>query len=362
VAKVVVTGGTGFIGTALVRALVERGDDVRVAARGRSLPESLHGLGLERVSCDILDRRAVRRALRGAERVFHVAGVTSLRTDDRGLCFEVNVRGTRIVCEEALRAGVERLVYTSSAAAVGPAPPRQAADESQLFTAGRLGIAYVNSKHEAEAEAMRLAAHGLPLVCVNPTFVLGPGDARGGSAGIVRRFLLRRIPLSVAGGLNVVDVRDVVRGELLADRSGKIGERYILGGRNYSWDRLFADLGRVSGVAPPALRLPSAVAVRLAEAAEAGPMRLPLAVDEVRAAAMWWTYRNTKARRELGWKPRPHEETIEATVEWWLERDGERIAAARSSGRLRRRVLDAALGGVGQAARIAARTRGAVLA
>src|SRR5207248_4589582 len=185
-------------------------------------------------------------------------GLTSLRTADRARCFEVNVGGTRTVLEEALRAGVERVVYTSSASAVGPAPPHRAADETQLFTAGRLDIAYVNSKHEAEAEAMRLAAHGLPVVCVNPTLILGPGDERGrSSAAIVRRYMLRRIPVYVAGGFNVVDVRDVAKGHVAADRRGKPGERYLLAGRNYTWDRFFADVGRISGIAPPMLRVPA---------------------------------------------------------------------------------------------------------
>jgi dihydroflavonol-4-reductase len=349
VAKVLVTGGTGFIGAALVRELVERGDDVRIASRAASLPDTLEGVEVEQVRCDILDRSAVRRAFRGIERVFHAAGLTSLRAADRRRCFEVNVEGTKTVLEECMRADVERVVHTSSAAAVGPAPPRAAADETQLFTAGRLGIAYVNSKHEAEAEAMRLAAHGLPVVCVNPTFVLGPGGASRSSAGIVRRFMLGRIPIYVPGGVNIVDVRDVATGHLLADAVGEIGERYILGGRNYTWDRFFADVGRISGVAPPSLRLPPKVALALAQAAEGSPLRAPVEVDEVKSAALWWTYRNTKARVHLGWKARPHEETLEATVRWWLARDGDGIAAAE--GGLRRR----ALGGVEMALRLARR-------
>src|SRR5207249_2072420 len=128
---------------------VARGDGVRVAARSKQPPETLAGLDVEPVTCDVLDRRAVRRALKGIDRVFHAAGLASLRDADRARCFEVDVGGTKIVLEECLRAGVERVVYTSSASAVGPAPPGKAADETQLFTAGRLGIAYVNSKHRS---------------------------------------------------------------------------------------------------------------------------------------------------------------------------------------------------------------------
>jgi dihydroflavonol-4-reductase len=333
VAKVLVTGGTGFIGAELVRELLQRGDEVRVAARSRALPETLEGAEVELVACDILDRKAVKRALRGVERVFHAAGLTSLRQADRARCFEVNVRGTKTVLEECLRADVERVVYTSSASAIGPAPPREAADETQLFTAGRLGIAYVNSKHEAEAEAMRLAAHGLPLVCVNPTFVLGPGDVRGTSAGVVRRFMLGRIPLYVPGGLNVVDVRDVARGHLLADSRGKVGERYILGGRNFTLDRLFADLSRLSDVPPP-VKLPAAMVLGSVELAERVGLPAPTSPDEVRAGALWWTYRNTKARRELGFKPRSHEETLGDAVTWQLGELGARVRRDRGPQRV----------------------------
>ena len=133
------------------------------------------------------------------------------------------MKGTRIVLEEALAAEVERVVHTSSVAAIGPAKPRGTADESQPFSAGYLGIAYVNSKHEAEVEALRLAAHGLAVVIVNPSFVLGPDDPKGTSMELVRRFLLGRIPAYVDGGLNIVDVRDVAQGHLLADEKGETG-------------------------------------------------------------------------------------------------------------------------------------------
>ena len=230
--------------------------------------------------------------------------------------------------EECLRAEVERVVYTSSAAVVGPAAHGKTADETQLFTAGRLGIPYVNSVHEAEVEAMRVAAQGLPLVCVNPAVCFGAGDHLLSSTRLVRSFLLGRIPVYTDGAISVVDVRDVAEAHLLADRRGQPGERYILGGRNFTFERLFADLGRLSGIDPP-VRLPPAGAGRalLAAAGRSWPLT-PL---EVRAAGHWWTYRSTKARRELGWSARPHEETLEATVAWHLEREQDRIARTRRS-------------------------------
>jgi dihydroflavonol-4-reductase len=173
---------------------------------------------------------------------------------------------------------------------------------------------------------MRFAALGLPIVVVNPGHVFGRGDVYRSSTELVRRFLLRRIPAYVNGGLNVVDVGDVATGHLLADERGKVGERYILGNRNYTLDRLFADLSRISGVEPPALKLPMHVALVLAQAAERLPGRPPVTRVEVRAAGLWWTYRNTKAKRELRWKPSPHEDTVAATVEWYFEREADRFS------------------------------------
>lgn len=342
-AKTLVTGGTGFIGSHVARHLAARGDELRLTLRERSRLESLEGIDYEGVTCDLLDRRALRRALKGVDRVFHSAELASLARSAAPDMFRVNVEATRTLLEECLRAGVERVVYTSSVAAIGPAPPRQVADETQLFTAGRIGIPYVNSKHEAEAEAMRLAAQGLPVVCVNPCWVFGAGDVYSHSTAIVRRFLLGRIPMYVSGGVNIVDVDDVARGHLLADERGRPGERYILGNRNYTLDRLFSDLARLSGIEPPALKLPAGVALRLTQTFEAARGWAPFTVMEVRAASQWWCYRSTKAKRELGWTTSPHEDCLDATVRWYLERDGDLFVRSRRSQPLQYKAAAAAL-------------------
>ncbi len=339
-AKTLVTGASGFLGSLLARALAERGDELRLAVEAGSSDEAIAGLDCERVACDVRDRRSVRRVLKGAERVFHCAGFRSLRPEDAERLFEVNVGGTKLVLEECMRAGVERVVHTSSVAALGPAQPGRTADETQLFTAGRLGIPYVNSVHEAEVEALRLAAQGLPLVCVNPALTFGAGDYHLASTGLVRSFLLGRVNVYVEGAVSVVDVRDVAAGHLLADERGSVGERHILGARNYTYDRLFADLGRLSGIEPP-IRVPSRA---VAAARVLGTRRLGITPHEVRAVSHWWTYRPTKARRELGWRTRPHEETLEATVGWHLEREHERIARTRRSQQLQYRAAGAAIG------------------
>jgi dihydroflavonol-4-reductase len=330
-AKTLVTGASGFIGSHVARALAGRGDELRFLGRRGSNFEHLSDLEFERVTGDITDRRAVRRAMKGAERVFHIAGSTSMRAGDRERVFEVNVTGTRNVVEEAMRAEVGQVVHTSSAGAIGPARPGGTADESQAFTAGQLGIAYINSKHEAEVEAMRAAARGLPVVIVNPTFVLGPDDPSGTSNALVKRVMLRQIPFYVDGGLNIVDVRDVAAGHLLAARKGKVGERYILGGRNFTLGRLFADIGRISGVPPPPVKVPPHLTRAAVAVARRVGFPVPVSEDEVRSAEYWWTYRSTKAKKELGFKARPHEETLEDAIEWQAERLGDRVGRAPRS-------------------------------
>ncbi|HEX4110157.1 MAG TPA: NAD-dependent epimerase/dehydratase family protein, partial [Solirubrobacteraceae bacterium] len=229
------TGGGGFIGTHVARLLHERGDELRLALRPGTRADDLD-FPFHAVQCDILDRRAVRRAMRGVERVFHLAGLTSLLAPSE-LHFRVNVQGTRIVLEEALRAEVGRVVHTSSVAAVGPAPRGTSADEGQIYQGSTLGVPYVSAKREGEVQALRLAAQGLPVVIVCPALVFGAGDRGHGSTAIVRRFLRRQIPAYVDGAVNVVDVQDVARGHLLAEEKGRVGERYILGNRNFTLDR-----------------------------------------------------------------------------------------------------------------------------
>jgi len=323
--RTLVTGATGFIGSHITRLLVQRGDEVSVTVRPGSRTESLAGLDVRRVRADILDRRSMRQALRGTERVFHVAGTTNLRAPRAGL-FSIAVEGTRIVLEEALRADVERVVYTSSVAAIGPARAGQTADERSEWHGGRYSIPYLDAMHEAEQTALRLVPRGLPLVMVNPAHVLGAGDDGRSSTVIVRRFLRRQIPAYVDGTLNVVSVQDVARGHLLADERAQVGERYILGNRNFTMTRLFADLGRLSGVEPPAIKLPVPAALALATTGQRlGAASLPTPI-EVRATSLNWSFSNRKARRDLGWQPSPHEDCLEETIAWYRDRDGPTLA------------------------------------
>ncbi len=344
-----VTGGTGMVGSHVIRALLDRGDTVRTTVRVRSRTDNLIGMDVEHLPCDILDRRQVRRAMRGVDRVFHVAGLTSLRAS-ADLIFRVNVEGTRIVMEEALRAQVERVVHTSSFAAVGPSERGSTADESQMFRAGRHGLPYVNAKHEAEMVVLRLAAAGLPAVIVNPAHTMGRGDLYRSSTEIVRRFLRREIPAYVDGAICLVDAQDVAHGHLLAEERGTVGERYILGNRNYTLDRLFAELGRISGVEPPALKLPLAIAMTTVRALEQLPGRPGLTQAELRASSLWWTYRSTKAKRDLGYRPGHHEDSLQRTIEWYREREPLHLHSAGSRQPLPLRTAGLALRQVGRVA------------
>jgi dihydroflavonol-4-reductase len=324
-ATTLVTGATGFLGGHVTRLLVERGDEVRALVRPTSDLAALDGLEVSTVRGDVCDRRAVRRALRGVDRVFHLAGTTNLRLP-RAAVLALSVEGTRIVLEEALRAKVERVVYTSSVAAIGPARKGSVATETNVWNAACSRIPYVDAKHRAEEMALGLAGRGLPVVVVNPAHVLGAGDRGRSSTVLVRRFLRRQIPAYVDGTLNVVGVDDVARGHLLADERGVPGQRYILGNRNFTLDRLFTDLARLSGVEPPSVKLPASLALAMAQAGQwlpGGPVPSPA---EVRAASLHWAFSSAKAKRELGWRTSPHEDCLEETIAWYREREGERLA------------------------------------
>jgi len=324
--RTLVTGATGFLGSHVTRLLVERGDEVWATVRPRSNVRALDELGVTTVRADVRDRRAVRYAMRDVDRVFHLAGTTNLRLS-RERVFALNVEGTRIVLEEALRACVERVVYTSSAAAIGPSAKGRVATERTTWDAARYAIPYVDSKHHAEGVAVGLFGRGLPVVIVNPAHVLGAGDPGRSSTVLVRRFLRREIPAYVDGTLNVVGVDDVARGHVLADEHGVPGERYILGNRNFTLDRLFNDLGRLSGVEPPSLKLSLHAALVLAQASQLAPIATSMPLpSEVRAASLNWAFSSAKAKRELGWRTSPHEDCLEETIAWYREREGERLA------------------------------------
>ena len=330
-ASALVTGATGFVGGHVARALSERGDDVRVTFRDPSRLDRLAGLEVEAVRADVLDRASLRRAMRGCEVVFHTAGFVGSRPPER--LWQVNALSPRVVVEAAAAEGVGRVVHTSTVAAIGTAPHGEVADESHVYRGGEFGLAYGDSKHEGELEALAAGArHGIDVVVVNPSYVLGvPVDrsqAGETSTRVIGNFLAGRLPAVVDGATNIVDVEDVAEGHLLAADAGVPGERYILGGYNLSWVELIDRLAVESGLERPLIVLPREVGALARVQAELGA-RWPIAPEAFALMAQNWRYTSRKAKRELRYKTRPLDSTISRTVEWYEEL----YAAGKTGGR-----------------------------
>ena len=302
----------------MARLLVERGDAVRVTYRDQARLGRLGELAAEPVKADVLDRAAMRRALRGCDVAFHTAGYVNSRPVER--VWRINALSPRVVVEAAAAEGVGRVVLTSTVAAIGTAAGDDVADESHVYRAGGAGMAYADSKHEGELEALAAGArHGVEVVVVNPSYVLGvpvEPTARGEtSTRTVANYLLGRLPAIVDGATNIVDVEDVAAGHLLAAESGQPGERYILGGYNVAWVDLIDRIAAQSGVSHPLLVLPRDVAL-LARVQDELRLPGPIAPEALILMAQNWRYSSRKAKRDLGYKTRPIEKTLGATIEW----------------------------------------------
>lgn len=313
---VVVTGANGHIGCNLVRALLQ-GREVRAVVRSDD-PPSLRGLPVERVRADVRDRRSLDAAFRGAEVVYHLAAVISITGDRCGLVWATNVEGTRHVAAAAKACGVRRLVHCSSCHAFDAeaAPGRRVTEASPRPSPRH--PAYDRSKAAGEAEIRAAAAGGLDAVIVNPTSVVGPNDFGPSRMGQLLLDLRDgRLPASVGGGFDWVDVRDVVRSAIAAETAGRSGENYLLGGHFLPLRELLERAGRACGVRPPRLVAPMWLARLAAPAATAWERlfgREPLFTAEgMRALRSGASYCSAKAARELGHRPRPIEETLEAT-------------------------------------------------
>jgi dihydroflavonol-4-reductase len=315
--RVLVTGATGFLGRELVRALRARGDEVRILARPSSRLDDLSEY-VEVVHGDVLDSASVAAAVEDRDLVFHTAGMVSTLASEHRAMFAVNVDGTRNVLQAARAAGVQRVVYTSSSYAVGHTLDGRALDEQAVWEDP--GVAYARSKRRAEEAAFAVAREGLPLVVVNPSFVLGPGGGEGSSGRIVRRFLDGKMKFYVEGGFSPVDVEDVAQGHLAAAERGTLGERYLLSGENVSFTAFFALLSDVTGQPMPR-KVPGWFAMGATQVQEKVICRItgrpPVAdLDEVRMGRLIRYFDNSKAGRELGFHHRPLRETLERTVRW----------------------------------------------
>ncbi|GEJ58138.1 hopanoid-associated sugar epimerase [Anaeromyxobacter diazotrophicus] len=323
---VLVTGATGFIGANVVRLLVERGEAVRVLVRASSDRGNLAGLPVEVAPGDLRDAAAVRRAVEGCRQVFHVAADYRFWARDPRELYQSNVEGTRHVMEASLAAGVERVVHTSTVGTIGLAAHPRPCDEATPLLEGQLTSHYKRSKLEAERVALDFAARGLPVVVVNPSAPVGPWDARPTPTGqIIVDFARGRLAAVVDTGLNVVHVRDVAEGHLLAAERGRVGERYILGHQNMTLAEIVAELAEITGRPAPRLRLPYAVAwtagaVSTALATWVTHRPPGVALEAVRMARRRMFFDASKAVRELGLPQTPVRAAFEEAVTWFEER------------------------------------------
>ncbi len=319
----VVTGGTGFVGAAVVRRLVAAGHRIRALARPGSDRRLLAGLPVEIVEGDLTDPASLRRTLAGCGWLFHVAAFYRLWAADRRLFYEINVEGTRRILEAAAQTGVERVVYTSTVGALGIPPGGGAGTEETPVTLADMVGDYKRSKFLAEAVAQEFARQGLPVVIVNPSTPVGPGDIKPTPTGqMIVDFLRGRMWAYLETGLNLADVDDVALGHLLAAERGRVGERYILGGKNFTLREIFELLGRITGIRPPRLKVTPGLILPLARFAEwmADHMtgRPPLvAVDAVRMARKTMFFDCAKAIRELGLPQSPIEGALGRAVQWF---------------------------------------------
>jgi dihydroflavonol-4-reductase len=325
--RTLVTGATGYLGTELVRELRSRDREVRALVRSRTAAARLDGLGAEIVEGDVLEPESVKRALDGVTRVFHMAGVVGHRASDEARLQAVNVDGARTVLDLCARAGVERVVFTSSVSTIGPAGgPGHPRDEGAWLIDGddgRADFRYGRTKAAGEQGALAAAAAGLDVVITNPGFAIGPGDVHRVSSWPVEEYLRGRLRFTVPGGLSYVDARDVAVGHLLVEDRGKTGERYILTNDdgNLSHRDFFALVGRVTG--KPRRQLHTSPGMLRPILRVGSALRLPLPLDdqELASSAHWWYYTAAKARAELGFSVRPISETIRDTAAW-LQNDG----------------------------------------
>jgi dihydroflavonol-4-reductase len=318
---VLVTGGTGVIGRPLVERLVEEGGDVSALARSDTAAATLDELGAQPVRGDVLDLEAVEAAMRGCELVYHAAGYNTFCLRDASPMFEVNVRGSENVVRAAARAGVGRVVYTSSAATLGERKGTVGSEDSPHR--GWFLSNYERSKFEAERAVLAAAEEtGIELVCVNPASAQGPGRATG-STKLLLDYLNGKLKAVVDSTLSLVDICDCTTGHLLAASAGKAGERYVLSGATLTVREGLSLLTRLTGVERPVRTVPPWVAVAVGAAAE-GVGRLTgkkpsICRELARTLVHGHAYDGSKATRELALQYTPIEETLRQTLDWWVE-------------------------------------------
>jgi dihydroflavonol-4-reductase len=322
--RTLVTGGSGFVGSAVVRRLLEAGHEIRALVRPKSRTDNLAGLPVEIVSGDILDPASLAAAVAGCDAVFHVAADYRLWVPKPAEIYESNVTGTRNVMRAAAAARARRIVYTSSVATLGLTADGTPADEDTPSGLDDMIGHYKRSKFLAEAEVRELVdTEGLPAVIVNPSAPVGPRDIRPTPTGrLIVDAASGRMPAFVDTGLNIVHVDDVAEGHMLAFEKGRIGRRYILGGTNMTLREILEEIALATGRTPPRIRLPHAVVLPVAFVAERLARLLPgfepvATVESVRMSMKRMYFSSERARRELGYAPRPAREALIDALAWF---------------------------------------------
>lgn len=322
-ADVLLTGASGFIGSAVLRELLRQGYSVRALIRPSSHYQDLKAPGLQFFEGDLRERASLAGACDGCRYLLHVAADYRLSGWDRAGILATNIEGTRNLMEEAIRTGIERIVYTSSVATLECGLDGASADENACLPVQRAIGAYKQSKVEAEHLVLDMVrTRGLPAIVVNPSTPVGPRDVRPTPTGkVIVAAASGRIPAYVDTGLNIVHVDDVARGHLAALRRGRVGERYILGGENIFFAQLLAEIAASVGRSCPRYRIPWYAA---APAAIAGEVQAYMTGHEplvtwagVRLARYKMFFTSRKAQQELGYRARPHAEAVNDAIAWF---------------------------------------------
>jgi dihydroflavonol-4-reductase len=323
--RAMVTGATGFIGTAVARGLIERGWTVRLLCRDDADDRNLVGLGpaAQRVSGDLCDLDSVVRAVDGCSHIFHVAGRYRFGLRESRALFRDNLEGTRNVIAAARTCRVERVIYTSTVGVLDPKIGAPLADENSLADFHKLAGPYKRSKWLADREVVRAVTEGLPAVIVCPTAPVGPFDVKPTPTGkMIVDFLCGRMPADVDTGLNLAPVEDVAVGHVLAAERGKIGDRYILGGQNLTLREIFMILASFTGRSAPRFRVPKIALVPIAYVSEAlagifgGTPRLTL--ENARMSQSYMFFDSSRASRELGYTAGSVEDALRRAVDWFV--------------------------------------------
>jgi dihydroflavonol-4-reductase len=317
--RYLVTGATGFLGRHLVSVLLSGGHEVVALCRKELSDKQREGFSVK--LGDVLDAESVREAAAGCDGLYHCAGRVSRRQEDADALFRVHVEGTKTTLDAARAAGVRRVVLASTSGTVAVSKESKAKDESAPSPQDVIARwPYYRSKLYAEKAALDRSGPGFDVVSVNPSLLLGPGDVLGSSTGDVVKFLERRVPVIPSGGLSFVDARDAAVAMTAAMEKGRAGERYLLGGKNLTFEAFFGMLERVSGVKGPSMKAPKSLLLAQAGAEimerVSKRMKVESPIDRVSAemGQHFWYVDSKKATRELGFSPRDAIETLSDTV------------------------------------------------